>query len=134
MAELADFVRHGASKVTPRDLQSIYKKLPVLKVAIAEIQAPQFPHLNGQLQFLVNLIEDFMEKKAEDIPYVTLANAAFAILYTQRELDIIPDSVPNVGLADDSGVVRVVLIDHERVLAAYAEKTGSNWRKITVKP
>lgn len=134
MAELADFVRHGASKVTPRDLQSIYKKLPVLKVSIAEIQAPQFPHLHEQLLFLANLIEDFVEKKAEDIPYVTLANAAFAILYTQRELDIIPDSVPNVGLADDSGVVRVVLIDHERVLAAYAEKTGSNWRKITVKP
>ena len=134
MAELAEFVRHGASRITPREVQEIYRKLPLLKVSIAEIQAPQFPHLVDQLQFLANLIEDFVEKKAEDIPYVALASAAFALLYTQRELDIIPDTVPNVGLADDSGVVRVALIDHERALANYAGKIGVNWRKITVEP
>ena len=84
MSELAEFVRHGASRITPREVQEIYRKLPLLKVSIAEIQAPQFPHLVDQLQFLANLIEDFVEKKAEDIPYVALASAAFAILYAQR--------------------------------------------------
>lgn len=134
MAELADFVRHGATKMTPRDLQKVYKKLPSLKVAFAEIEAPQFPHFVEQLQFLANLLEDFAEDKADDIPYATIASALFAICYTQRELDIIPDNVPNLGLADDSGVVRVVLIEHERVLANYARRTGLNWRSITVDP
>ena len=134
MAELAEFVRHGANRITPRELQEIYRKLPVIKVSLAEIEAPQFPHLIEQLQFLANLIEDFVEKKAEDVPYAAIASAAFAILYTQKEVDIIPDTVPMVGFADDSGVVRVVLIDHERALAQYAEKIGMNWRKITVDP
>src|SRR5690606_33709205 len=108
MAELAEFVRHGANRITPREVQEIYRKLPVIKVSLAEIEAPQFPHLIEQLQFMGNLIEDFVEKKAEDVPYAAIASAAFAILYTQKEVDIIPDTVPMVGFADDSGVVRVV--------------------------
>ena len=134
MAELADFVRHGASRMTPRDLQKVYQKLPSLKVSFAQTEAPQFPHLAEQHQFLANLVEDFAEQKAEDIPFVTIAGALFAICYNLKEVDIIPDNVPGIGLADDSGVVRVVLIDHERVLARYAEKTGQNWRNITVDP
>lgn len=134
MAELVDYVRHGAGKITPQTVRGIYKKLPMLKVSIAQIEAPQFPHLVEQLQFLANLIEDFAESKADEIPYVTIASAAFAILYNCREFDLIPDTVPDLGKADDSGVARVVLIEHERVLAKYAEKTGNNWRKITVEP
>ena len=120
--------------MTPRDLQKVYKKLPSIKVAFAEIEAPQFPHFVEQLQFLANLLEDFADNKADDIPYATISTALFGICYTQRELDIIPDNVPNLGLADDSGVVRVVLIEHERILRQYAERTGQNWQNITVEP
>lgn len=103
-----------------------------MKIEFSQIQAPNYPHLVDQLQFLANVVEDFADNKADDIPYITIAYAAFAITYVQRQDDLIPDSIPDFGMADDSGVVRVVLIEHERVLAQYAEKLGTNWSKITV--
>jgi uncharacterized membrane protein YkvA (DUF1232 family) len=132
MAELAEFVHRGAAKITPQILRGVYKKLPMLKVEFAQIHAPKFPHLVSQLQFLANVVEDFAEDKAEDLSYFAAASACYAIIYAQRQWDLIPDSVPDVGLADDSGVVRVVLIEHERALSKYAQKIGMTWRAISV--
>lgn len=134
MAELADFVHRGAAKVTPQILRGVYKKLPLLKVEFAQIHAPKFPHLVSQLQFLANVIEDFAEGKADDLPFTTVAASVYAIIYAQRQWDLIPDSVPDIGMADDSGVVRVVLIENEKTLSRYAEKIGMKWRAISIEP
>lgn len=131
MAEFAEFVRRGAATVTTQLLQKVHKKLPMLKLQFAQIQAPAFPHLISQLQFLSNLVEDFVDGKADEVPLVTVAAACFAILYAQREWDLIPDPINDIGRMDDSGVVRVVMIENERVLAEYAEKQGINWRSIS---
>jgi uncharacterized membrane protein YkvA (DUF1232 family) len=132
MAELADFLHRGAAKITPRILRGVHKKLPLLKVEFAQIHAPKFPHLVSQLQFLANVIEDFAENKADDLPYTTVAAACYAIIYAQRQWDLIPDNMPDIGMADDSGVVRVVLIENEKTLSSYAEKIGMKWRAISI--
>jgi uncharacterized membrane protein YkvA (DUF1232 family) len=134
MAEIAKFVSHGASKITPLILRGVYKKLPVLKVEFAQIDAPGYPHLVDQLEFLTNVIEDFVEGTADEIPFCTIAAATFAVIYKHRETDLIPDSIPEWGHADDSSVVRAVLIEHERTLSAFAQKIGISWSKITVNP
>jgi uncharacterized membrane protein YkvA (DUF1232 family) len=131
MAEVAQFVNHGASKITPAILRGVYKKLPILKVEFAQLDAPKYPHLVDQLEFLTNVIEDFVEGTADELPFCTISAAAFALIYKHRDTDIIPDSVPDWGHADDSSVVRAVLIEHERVLAAFAQKIGIAWSKIT---
>ena|SRR5437870_4842296 len=134
MSEIAKFVQRGTSRITPRVLTGIHKKLPLLKLEFAQINAPKFPHLVDQLEFLADLVEDFAENAIDDVPYVTVSAATFALIYAHRQFDLIPDSVPDYGHADDSGVVRAVLIEHERVLAIYAAKRGINWSKITVNP
>ena len=134
MSEIVQFVHRGTSRITSRVLEGIHKKLPFLKVEFATINAPKFPHLVDQLEFLADVVEDFAEGAAEDVPYVTAASAAFALVYAHRQFDLIPDSDPEFGHADDSVVVRAVLIEHERPLAEYAAKRGINWSKITVKP
>lgn len=134
MAELADFVRNNAGKITTQILKHIYKKLPMLKLEFAQLHAPSFPHLIPQLQFLSNVVEDFVDGKADELPLVTVAGACFAIIYAQRQWDLIPDPIVDLGRTDDSGVVRVVLIENERILSAYAERLGLNWHTITVKP
>ena len=115
-------------------MRGVHKKLPILKVEFAQINAPKFPHLVDQLEFLANVVEDWAEGSADEIPYVTIAAATFALIYAHSEADLIPDSVPDWGHLDESVVVRAVLIDHERVLAAYAAKIGMSWSKITVNP
>jgi uncharacterized membrane protein YkvA (DUF1232 family) len=134
MSEISMFVRRGAGQITPQILKGVHKKLPFLKVEFAQIHAPKFPHLVDQLEFLANVVEDVAEGADEEIPYVTMASAAFALVYAHRQFDLIPDHEPEMGRADDSAVVRTVLIEHEKVLAAYAGRQSLNWSKITVKP
>jgi uncharacterized membrane protein YkvA (DUF1232 family) len=134
MPEIVKFVHNGAARITPKILRGVHKKLPLLKVEFAQINAPRFPHLVDQLEFLADVVEDFAEGAIDDVPYVTIANATFALIYAHRQMDLIPDSVPEFGHADDSGVVRAVLIEHERFLSAYAVRRGISWAKISVKP
>ena len=134
MSEIAKFVHPGAERITPSILRGVHKKLPILKVEFAQINAPQYPHLVDQLEFLANVVEDWVEGTADEIPFVTIAGAVFALIYAHRQMDLIPDSVPEWGHADDSSVVRLVLIENERVLSTYAAKIGMSWSKITVNP
>ncbi|HEY3914362.1 MAG TPA: YkvA family protein [Verrucomicrobiae bacterium] len=134
MSETAKFVHRGTAAVTPTVLKGVHKKLPFLKLKFNELNDPGFPHLSDQLEFLANLVEDFAEGVEDDLPFVTVAASVFALLYADRQFDLIPDSVPEFGHADDSAVVRTVLIEHEKVLAAYAERHKMRWDAITVNP
>jgi uncharacterized membrane protein YkvA (DUF1232 family) len=134
MAEIAKFVHHGAAAITPKVLRGVHKKLPFLKLEFAEINAPKFPHLVNQLEFLANVVEDFADGVLEDISYWTVANATFALIYAHRQFDLIPNSLPEFGHADDSVIVRTVLIEHEKTLAKYAEEQNVNWSQISIKP
>ncbi|MBI2929029.1 MAG: hypothetical protein HYY24_25475 [Verrucomicrobia bacterium] len=133
MPEVAKFVRQSAAKVTPQVLQQVHKQLPMLKVEFTQLDSPKYPHLVDQLEFLANVVEDFADGAADNLPYVTAAAATFALVYAHRKVDLIPDSDPDYGFADDSAVVRAVLIDHERALERYAAHKGINWAKITSK-
>ena len=134
MSEIQKFVHHGAGRITPQILRGIHKKLPMLKIEFAQINAPKYPHLVDQLEFLADFVEDFAEGLEDEVPYSTVASAAFALVYAHRQFDLIPDTIPEQGRSDDSGVVRSVLIEHEKVFKGYAEKHGLNWSTITVRP
>ena len=134
MSEVANYVRHGAEQITPQILEGIHKKLPLLKVEFAQINAPQFPHLVDQLEFLADVVEDFADRADPQIPYVVVAYAAFALVYAHRQMDLIPDHNEEFGRSDDSAVVRAVLIAHERALSQYAQRHDVDWERITVKP
>ncbi len=133
MPEIVDFVNRGAAQITPRLVETLLRKLPLWKAEFTQIQAPKFPHLVGQLEFLANLVEDVAEGAYKDLPYVALAAAVFALIYAHRQVDLIPDSLGNLGRADDSSVVRAVLIQHEKALAQYAASQGLDWGRVTSK-
>jgi uncharacterized membrane protein YkvA (DUF1232 family) len=134
MSETAKFTHHGTAAITPNVLKSVHKKLPYLKLKFNELNDPAYPHLSDQLEFLANVIEDFAEGVEDDMPYVTAASAVFALLYADRQFDLIPDAIPQFGHADDSAVVRTVLIENEKVLSAYAERHKLKWNAVTLKP
>lgn len=134
MSEFADYVDHGASLVTPRVVENVLRQLPLWKVEFTQINAPKFPHLVDQLEFLADAVEDYAEGAYKDLPYYAVAQALFALTYAHKKVDVIPDLIPNLGRADDSSVVRAVLIKNERAFAKYAEAMGFSWSKITSKP
>lgn len=134
MSEFVAYVNHGATLVTPKVVESVIRQLPLFKVEFTQIHAPKFPHLVDQLEFLADAVEDFVEGAYKDLPYVAFAQAVFALSYAHKKVDVIPDIMPSLGRADDSSVVRAVLIQNERAFAAYAEATKHNWNRITSKP
>jgi uncharacterized membrane protein YkvA (DUF1232 family) len=134
MPEIANYVNHGATHITPAVVEKVLRNLPMWKVQFTQINAPQFPHLVNQLEFLADAVEDYAEGADKELPLVAVAQAVFALMYAHKKTDIIPDFVPKLGHADDSSVVRAVLIQNEKTLAAYATRHGVNWTRITSKP
>lgn len=134
MAEFVEYVNHGASLITPRVVEQVTRHLPLWKVEFTQINAPKFPHLVDQLEFLANAVEDAAEGAYKDLPYFAFAQAVFALTYAHKKVDVIPDFILNIGRADDSSVVRAVLIQNEKAFAKYAASQGLNWAKITSNP
>jgi uncharacterized membrane protein YkvA (DUF1232 family) len=134
MPEFVNFVNHGASLVTPRVVEQVVRHLPLWKVEFTQINAPKYPHLVEQLEFLANAVEDAAEGAYKELPYVAFAQAVFALTYAHKKVDVIPDFIFNVGRADDSSVVRAVLIQNEKAFSQYATAQGLNWARITSNP
>ncbi len=134
MPEIVDFVNHGAAQITPAVVERVLRQLPIWKVEFTQINAPLFPHLVDQLEFLADAVEDFAEGAYKDLPYVAFAEAVFALTYANKQVGIIPNFTPFMSRADDSSVVRAVLMQNQKAFANYASTQGTNWDKITSNP
>ncbi|MEJ5239284.1 hypothetical protein [Limisphaera sp. VF-2] len=134
MGEIAAFVNRGASTITPAVVEKVLRHLPQWKLEFTQIQEPQFPHLVDQLEFLADVVEDVAEGAYKDLPYYALAQATFALIYAHKRVGIIPDSFLNLGRADDSAVVRAVLIQNEKAFQLYALAQNVDWSRITSEP
>ena len=131
MPEIARFVNHGAASITPAIAEKVLRHLPQWKLEFTQINAPKFPHLVDQLEFLADAVEDATEGAYKELPFVAVAQAVFALIYAHKKMGIIPESILDLGRADDSSVVRAVLIQNEKAFAVYASTQGVDWRKIT---
>jgi uncharacterized membrane protein YkvA (DUF1232 family) len=131
MSEIAKFVNRGAATITPAVADKVLRHLPQWKLEFTQINAPKFPHLVDQLEFLADAVEDAVEGAYKELPYVAVAQAVFALVYAHKKMGVIPESILELGRADDSSVVRAVLIQNEKAFAIYAGKQGVDWRQIT---
>jgi uncharacterized membrane protein YkvA (DUF1232 family) len=134
MSEIVNFVNRGAATITPTVMEKVLRLLPQWKLEFTQIYAPLFPHLVDQLEFLADAVEDTAEGAYKDLPYFALAEAVFALLYTHKKVGIIPETILNLGRADDSSIVRAVLIQNEKAFAIYAAARNVDWSKITSSP
>ena len=108
MPEIANFVNNAAASITPAVAEKVLRQLPQWKLEFTQINAPKFPHLVDQLEFLADAVEDAIEGAYKDLPYATIAQSVFALLYTHKKMGIIPDNILELGRADDSSVVRQI--------------------------
>ena len=134
MPEIAKFVNNAAGIITPAIAQKVLHQLPQWKLEFTQIHAPKFPHLVDQLEFLADAVEDAVEGAYKDLTYTAVAQAVFALIYAHKKMGIIPEGILELGRADDSSVVRAVLIQNEKTFAIYAGSHGVNWQKITSQP
>ena len=112
-----EFVKEGAEKVTPKDIQTADER--------SEDIREQF-NARGPLKrfiedgkVLTALIRDWRAGKYRQALYGTIAAVAFALLYVFNPFDLIPDVLPFIGAVDDATVIGALLLLVERDLKKY---------------
>ena len=102
--ELTNFIQSQARALSLADLDRLTTDLPTLRERFAKIPSQTHAYLSDQLEFQEQVVG-----RTRDLAEEPVAEAAFALLYFQRAIDLIPDSIPGLGLLDDSMVVAMVL-------------------------
>lgn len=134
MAEIANFLNRNAEQITPSMVERLIREIPMWKAEFSQISAPGYPHLIDQLEFLASAVEDAYEGAYKDLPYFALAEAAFALIYAHKKVGIIPNFIQHAGHADDSSIVRAVLIQNKKHFELYAAYQGVDWHQVTSQP
>ena len=131
---ISEYVERCASLLTPEYLDEVRGELPILNLQFAAISVRQFPHLQQQLKLLIDFLEDTAVGVFPDASDASRKETAFALRYMVKEVDIIPDSIPEIGYADDSLIVRTVLSHHQDVFRDYCRFRKIRWSKISFAP
>jgi uncharacterized membrane protein YkvA (DUF1232 family) len=134
MNGIHEFVIRGGQTVTAGQMDAFRRKLPFLKVKAEIIDEPELPHLKPQTNFLVRYAEDVLDGAYPCSDLQAIAETVFALSYLLKEVDIIPDSVPHLGLADDSAVLRAVLMGHKSEFRDFAKKCELDFDSVTTEP
>jgi len=122
--EITDFIQNQARAVSITAIERLVADLPALRERFAKIPGQTYPYLADQLQFLSLVVEELaIRDPAGDI----MGEAVFAMLYFQRTTDLIPDSIPGMGLLDDAIIVRIVLGRHEDAFKSSSYGHKLNW-------
>ena len=122
--ELNDFIQSQARALSLADLDRLIIDLPALRERFAKIHVQTYPYLADQLQFLSRVLED---QVVQDTTAIMVREAAFALLYFQRATDLIPDSIPGLGLLDDAMMVHIVLGRHEHAFKSSSHGYKPSW-------
>ena len=131
---ISEYVEQRAMLLTPGQLERLRADLPLLNVRFAAIGVPQFPHLQRQLKLLADFFEDTADGVFQAGSDASWKETAFALGYTAKETDIIPDFIPEIGYADDSLIVRAVLSRHEEIFHDYCRFRKIRWSGISFAP
>jgi uncharacterized membrane protein YkvA (DUF1232 family) len=131
---ISEYIEQRAALLTPEQLDQLRADLPLLNVRFAAIAVRQFPHLQRQLKLLADFFEDTADGVFPAGSDASRKETAFALGYTAKETDIIPDFIPEIGYADDSLIVRTVLGRHEDIFHDYCRFRKIRWSRISFAP
>jgi uncharacterized membrane protein YkvA (DUF1232 family) len=126
-AELSRFIQSQARALSLADLDRLVIDLPALRERCADLPWQTHAHLAEQLEFLCLFVDERVVGRSRDLAEEPVAEAAFALLYFQRTSDLIPDSIPGLGLLDDSMVVAMVLRRQERAFKVSSHPYTLRW-------
>lgn len=112
-----EYVKEGAEKVTPKDIDTVVAKSEEIKDKFSA-RGPLRRFIEDS-RLLTALIKDWRAGRYRQALYGTIAAVAFALLYVFNPFDLIPDVLPILGAVDDATVIGACLMLVERDLKKY---------------
>lgn len=112
-----EFVREGAEKVTPQDIQTVTERSEEINKRFSARGPLKRFIEDGRV--LTALVRDWRTGKYRQALYGTIAAVVFGLIYVINPLDIIPDVLPILGAIDDATVIGALLMLVERDLKKY---------------
>jgi uncharacterized membrane protein YkvA (DUF1232 family) len=106
----------GSVEIRAKDLHAIIRERELVEKKFQAISMG-YHELRHQIREIMRTLEAAALVNATDPLPRCLAEGTFAAQYLLKEDDLIPDSVPGVGLADDAILVKSVVARHGRKLA-----------------
>ncbi len=126
-SEFAHLIEQRAATIQRVDLETLAHRLPEVRARAQHYDHREHPHLTGQVEFLALLIEDTAAGLNQDLPFLPLAEAAFALNYLLDSKDVISDEVPGIGLLDDAMIVGLVLERHQALFRDNPRAHNVQW-------
>jgi uncharacterized membrane protein YkvA (DUF1232 family) len=106
----------GSVGIRVKDLHAIMRERELIDGKFQTINMG-YHELRHQIRDIMRTLEAAALVNAADPLPRCLAEGTFAAQYLLKEDDLIPDSVPGLGLADDAILVKSVVARHGRKLA-----------------
>jgi len=123
VAARSAYIEQGARLVTPEAWQTLQAALPKLHRKAAEIR--DSARLRHRLEILLRYASDHADagRNLTD----SAREIGFVLLYFYQGHDMIPDSVPEIGLLDDALLVETVMRRQEEPLRTHWRLKSLTW-------
>ena len=119
-----EHVTGGADCINAADLAGIRSLLPQVAAKAAGIKE------SGRLRQRVEILASFLQESPVTANSPAHREAAFVLYYFLKGFDLIPDSIPDIGLLDDSLLVETVLQRNLHELRSHWMERGRVWPEI----
>ena len=104
-----EFIESEVGNFTSSDFVALREHVPALRSKMQTEQARIHYDLQQGVELLIGWIEDEKLDVEEDPLPAHLAEAGVAEAYILKGVDLIPDSIPEIGLTDDARILARVL-------------------------
>jgi uncharacterized membrane protein YkvA (DUF1232 family) len=135
MNQLDLYIADTARGLTRDEVEESVRAIPLVRAELATATMPaQYPNLPAQVELLCHFVEDVYGRilSREDAGD-TFLEAAFAVRYFHRKVDVIPDRIPRIGKLDDAVVVQTVIRRGQAVLKPYAQSLKLPWKELSAR-
>ena len=115
-----EYIEDQRQGVNSTDLRLLGAFTGRLLDKVKETNANEYPGLHEVVQVIILVLESPATQKAKDPLPRWLAEIGFAAAYFLKRFDLIPDHLPEIGLADDALILqRVVERNHSELTAVW---------------
>ena len=104
-----EYIQAQGKEVSSTDLRLLRAFTGRLLAKVQETNPNEYPGLREAVHAIVRVLESSAAQEATDPLPTWLAEIAFAAGYFLKRYDVIPDHVPEIGLADDALILERVI-------------------------